>query len=115
MPFITLFKHAETGELLERMFSTRAAVPEVLTAENDPDGRLGDGETALHAPFALGPRTHGPPRYPFVSHTIAVDPGRLQEARERSGCEFTPDGRLVVKSRRDRLRACKALGYTELS
>jgi len=115
MPFNATFRRTDTGEFVERLFPTRAAVPEVLTAETDPQGELPDGVEAEHTPFVPPVRPTSGRMYPFVSHSIAVDRDRVAEARERTGCDFTRDGRLIVKSRADRLRACKALGYHEMS
>jgi hypothetical protein len=115
MPFNTTFCVRETGQLIDRLFPSSAAVPAVLTAENDPAKALRPGQVADHAPFAPRGRTVAKAPYPIVSASFAVDPALVGEASRTLGCKFTVNGRAIFESRSHRLRTLKRAGWAERS
>ena len=49
------------------------------------------------------------------SSSMGVNPKRIREMEQRyAGSRYTPDGRLIVTSRKDKLRKMKERGLTEI-
>jgi len=114
MPFAATFRSPD-GTILERLFPSRESVPTWLTNRNDPEKKLRPGERAEFLPFmakSCGRR----PKYPIISDSIGVlSPEQIPEARDRLGCDFTPGGRAIIRSRAHRLSVLKRYGGRELS
>lgn len=112
--FAAAFQITDSEQIIERLFPSSAAVPQVLTAGNDPDGKLQGAERARFLPFYRG-ANHRRAKYPIISTSLAVSPDRIPEAKRLWGCDFTPDGQAVVTSRQHRLAVLKASGHCEMS
>jgi putative FmdB family regulatory protein len=50
-----------------------------------------------------------------LSSTMGVNPRQIKEAEKRfPGSKYTPDGRLIINNRQDKIKKCKERGLSEL-
>lgn len=78
----------------------------------------GDGKTSLMARDFFAEQTGRPPEAeygrPFLSEALGVHPSQVDEARRRfPDHKFTPDGRMVIESHKERKRVLKDLGFVD--
>lgn len=114
MPLMATYRVRRTGQIIERFFRSLRKAPRRLTPRNDPDRKLKAGDVADFAPFAPRPTPRRAP-YPIVSLSMGVSPEDIPAARQKLGCDFTPDGKAIYENRSHKLAVLKRAGWRERS
>ena len=106
-----VFKRRDNGEEVEEFFH-HVSDPVMLTL---PDGTVADRvRFPLSTHARLNPHGRGDQvlwgRWPILSDGLGCHPDQIPAMRRSAGCEFTPDGRAILRNPQHQKKVARRAG-----